>query len=57
MLDKARVGYIQQVRTFKPRDGPEILLIGLNPIQYGLFLKHYGMGGGHYGPPCNFAVS
>ena len=28
-----------------------------NPIQYGLFLKHYGMGGGHYGPPCNFGVS
>ena len=24
---------------------------GLNPIQYGLFLKHYGIGGGHYGPP------
>ena len=22
---------------------------GLNPIQYGLFLKHYGMGG-HYAP-------
>ena len=22
-----------------------------NPIQYGLFLKHYGMGGGHFGPP------
>ena len=22
-----------------------------NPIQYGLFLKHYSRGGGHYGPP------
>ena len=30
--------------------------ISFNPIQYGVFLKHYGMGG-HYGPPCNFAVS
>ena len=29
----------------------------INPIQYGLFLKHYGGGGGLYGPPCNFAVS
>ena len=27
-----------------------------NPIQYGPFLKHYGMGG-HYAPPCNFSVS
>ena len=26
-------------------------VLGFNPIQYGLFLKHYGMGGGHYGPP------
>ena len=24
--------------------------IQINPIQYGLFLKHYGMGG-HYAPP------
>ena len=24
--------------------------IWLNPIQYGLFLKHYGMVGGHYNP-------
>ena len=31
--------------------------IHLNPIQYGRFLKHYGMEGGHYGPPCNFGVS
>ena len=23
----------------------------LNPIQYGLFLKHYGMGGGPLWPP------
>ena len=28
-----------------------------NPIQYGLFLKHYSMGGGIMAPPCNFAVS
>ena len=29
-----------------------------NPIQYGLFLKHYSMGGGGImAPPCNFAVS
>ena len=31
-------------------------IISVSPIQYGLFLKHYGMGG-HYGPLCNFAVS
>ena len=30
----------------------------INPIQYGLFLKHYGMGeGAIMAPTCNFAVS
>ena len=30
----------------------------INPIQYGLFLKHYGMGGTIMPPPpCNFAGS
>ena len=34
------------------------VFIWLNPIQYGLFLKHYGMeGGGIMASPCNFAVS
>ena len=33
------------------------LLSPVNPIQYGLFLKHYGMGGIMASPPCNFGVS
>ena len=29
----------------------------INPIQYGLFLKHYGMGrGGRYAPPPPFVT-
>ena len=31
-----------------------ILAINLNPIQYGLFLKHYGMGGGIMAPLVTF---
>ena len=30
-------------------------LLAVNPIQYGLFLKHYCMGG-HYGPPLVTSV-
>ena len=43
----------------RPLDGNALILAspGINPIQYGLFLKHYGMGGGALWPPCNFAVS
>ena len=31
-------------------------VININPIQYGLFLKHYSMGGPLWPPPCNFEV-
>ena len=33
-----------------------VYIMTLNPIQYGLFLKHYSMGGPLW-PPCNFGVS
>ena len=36
----------------------ETMVSDFNSIQYALFLKHYGMGGGGImAPPCNFAVS